>query len=286
MQRIYEHEHGQCSDEFSPVLKPRPAYGRAALTYGLIRFAMTSARQGYWDFLGNAIQSLGELAVLTGTDAIRPESVVACNLCGWSGRRFYPNTGAGYYERDCICPGCMASDRYRSLYEIMRRCTSVFTAGNRIVEVAPLRSLEAIFRSCPELDYVSFDIEHHAMERGDITNMRHDDDSVDWFICFHVLEHIPDEAAALAEIHRILRPGGSALLQVPVDWSASATREYGGPDPRDVRHVRRHGRDFANRIAAGGFDVDKIDPLGRLDLALISEAGLSPEPIFIARAIK
>ena len=260
-------------------------YGGAALTYGLIRFAMTSARQGYWDFLGNAIQSLGELAVLTGTDAIRPESVVACNLCGWSGRRFYPNTGAGYYERDCICPGCMASDRYRSLYEIMRRCTSVFTAGNRIVEVAPLRSLEAIFRSCPELDYVSFDIERHAMERGDITNMRHDDDSVDWFICFHEREHIPmrrrrspryigfcDRAAR----HRSRRQStgrhpphestGDPILVTCVMCDATAG--------------------FANRIAAGGFDVDKIDPLGRLDLALISEAGLSPEPIFIARAIK
>jgi SAM-dependent methyltransferase len=284
--RINENEHGQRSGKFAPLLKPRPAYGRAALACGLVRFALTSARQGYWDFLGNAVQSLGELALLTGADAVRHDGFVTCNLCGWSGRRFYPNTGAGYHEHDSICPGCMASDRYRSLYEIMRRCTSVFTPGNRIVEVAPLRSLETIFRKYPGLDYVSFDIELHAMERGDITNMRYRDDSVDWFICFHVLEHIPDEPAALREMHRILRPGGAALLQVPVDWAASATREYGAPDPRDVDHVRRHGRDFAERIAAAGFDVEKIDPVGRLDMALISREGLSPEPIFMARAVK
>jgi hypothetical protein len=286
LQRIYEHEHGQRSGGFSPLLKPRPAYGRAALTYGLFRFALSSARQGHWDFLGNAVQSLGELAVLTGADTVRHDSFVTCNLCGWSGRRFYPNTGAGYHEQDSICPGCMASDRYRSLYEIMRRCTSVFTPGNKIVEVAPLRSLETIFRRYPGLDYVSFDIELHAMERGDITNMRYENDSVDWFICFHVLEHVPDEAAALAEMHRVLRPGGSALLQVPMDWAASATREYGAPDPRDVGHVRRHGRDFAQRIAAAGFDVNKLDPVGRLDMALISREGLSPEPIFMATAVK
>ena len=46
------------------------------------------------------------------------------------------------------------------------------------------------------------------MEWGDITAMRYADRSVDWFICFHVLEHIPDEGAALAEIAVSCAPEG------------------------------------------------------------------------------
>lgn len=271
---------------FVPELLPRPIFGRARLAYRFIRFAYKSAHPGYWDFAGNAVRSFVDLVLLTASDTLLRHDKVTCNLCGWSGGRFYPNTGPGYDERDCICPGCMASDRYRSLFEVLRRHTSAFRAGSRVVEVAPLRSLERMFLAHSELNYTSFDIERHAMEIGDITNMHYDDSSVDWFICFHVLEHIMDEVAALDEIRRVLRPGGSAVFQVPIDWEAPSTREYGAPDPRDVNHVRRYGLDFARRVAVRGFSVNGIDLVDSFGPSLISRAGLSPEPIFVASVIK
>jgi SAM-dependent methyltransferase len=268
------------------ILTPRPLYGRAVMAFGLTRFGTWSARLGYWDFVANAARTLAELVVRTCSDAVWPRHAVVCNFCGWAGRHFYRNTGPGYDEANSICPGCLASDRYRSLFELLRNKTSAFESGSRVVEVAPLRSLETIFRVSPGVDYTSFDIEQRAMERGDITNMRYETDSVDWFICFHVLEHLPDEATALDEIHRVLRAGGSAVFQVPVDWDAASTREYGAPDPRDVGHVRRHGRDFGQRIAEHGFAVDQITAGSYLSSRLIFQAGLSPEPIYVARAIK
>lgn len=278
--------HGNNFENIKSALVPRPIYGRAVLTYGLVRFAWTSAWNGHWDFVGSALHSLGALVIRTGADAFLREKFVECNLCGWSGRLFYPNTGPGYNEPRSMCPGCLASDRYRSLFELLRLQTSAFEPGSRVVEVAPLRSLEKIFLSQPQLDYTSFDIERHAMERGDVTSMRYGDDSVDWFICYHVLEHIPDEKAALSEIHRVLRPGGSALFQVPIDWAAPATREYPAPDPRDVGHVRRHGRDFGKRIADRGFEVVQVELGELLGAALVAKGGLSSEPIFMAKAIK
>lgn len=279
-------ECGRSSELIRPELMPRSMYGRARLAYRLTRFAISSARQGYWDFVGNATRSFVILMSLAAVDGARHKRIVTCNLCGWAGRRFYPNTGPGYNERDSICPGCLASDRYRTLFEILRECTSIFEESNRIVEVAPLRSLEKVFLTHSGLNYTSFDIERHAMERGDITKMRFDDHSVNWFICFHVLEHIPDEVAALTEIHRVLTAGGSAVFQVPIDWGAATTREYPAPDPRDVNHVRRYGRDFAKRISVHGFALEQIDVAAALGASRISEAGLSTEPIFVARAIK
>lgn len=44
------------------------------------------------------------------------------------------------------------------------------------------------------------------------------DESVDAVTSFTVLEHVPDERAALAEMHRILRPDGRLILSVPNRW--------------------------------------------------------------------
>lgn len=44
------------------------------------------------------------------------------------------------------------------------------------------------------------------------------DGSVDATVCFEVLEHVPDEAVALEEIRRVLKPGGDLVLTVPNKW--------------------------------------------------------------------
>lgn len=44
------------------------------------------------------------------------------------------------------------------------------------------------------------------------------DASFDAVLCTEVLEHIPDPAETLREIHRVLKPGGKLLLTIP--WSA------------------------------------------------------------------
>ena len=45
-----------------------------------------------------------------------------------------------------------------------------------------------------------------------------DDASIDHVICSEVLEHIPDDAAFLKEIHRVLKPQGSLTISVPRAW--------------------------------------------------------------------
>jgi hypothetical protein len=73
------------------------------------------------------------------------------------------------------------------------------------------------------------------------------------------------------------------VLQVPIDWHVESTVEYPGPNPRDVGHVRRHGRDFAQRVASRGFEVQAITASSVLGREPFSRHGLSDEPIFIAR---
>jgi len=252
------------------------------MTYRLLRHIVRSACTGDRDFVRDGIESLARIPLLTIRDLVGPD-VRECNICGWTGRDFYPNTGPGYHERATACPGCSCQDRHRSLLALLVATTTLFAPGTRVVEVAPMRGFESLLRLQQEIDYTSFDLARHAMERGDITGMRFPTGSVDYFICFHVLEHIPDEHLALAEIRRVLKPGGVAVLQVPVDWHVPTTREYPAPDPRDVGHVRRHGADFPERIASAGFDVAGRSVLDVFTPATVSRFGMSPEPIFFAR---
>ena len=60
------------------------------------------------------------------------------------------------------------------------------------------------------------------MEKGDITAMHYAAESCDYFLCFHVLEHVPDDIAAIREIFRVLRPGGqgsaAGLCPLIIHW--------------------------------------------------------------------
>jgi len=265
------------------MISSHPMKTSARITYRLLRHVFRSTRSGDFDFVHEGVESLARMPLLAIHELVGSH-VRECNVCGWTGSSFFPNTGPGYHELTTICPGCMCQDRHRSLLALLLATTTLFTPGTRIVEVAPMRGFESLLLSQQGLDYTSFDLERHAMENGDITAMRFATDSVDYFICFHVLEHIPDERLALAEIRRILKPGGVAVIQVPVDWDVSATREYPAPNPRDVGHVRRHGADFPERIASAGFDVAGRSVIDVFDPAIIERFGMSTEPIFFASA--
>ena len=249
------------------------------MEYRTLRHIARSARQGYGDFVRQGLESALRIPILSVADLSRRD-LHECNICGWSGRTFYPNTGPGYHEMAVACPGCSSQDRHRSLLALILAETDLFAGSRRVVEVAPMRGFERLMRMQDDLDYVSFDLERHAMERGDITAMHYETDSVDYFICFHVLEHIPDADTALKEILRILRPGGQAIAQVPVNWDLEVTQEYSAPDPRDVGHVRQYGKDFAAKLSAAGFDVRGVSVAEHLDEAVIGRFGLSPEPVF------
>lgn len=276
----------------SASLEPlRPGVGRRIMVERLrlcVRWGQFMARsiaRRDFDFAANAIRAEARLACLWALDALPHRSSVACNICGWHGRVFYPNVGPGYDEPATICPGCGCLDRHRALLYLLRETTDFFDAPNRVIEVAPPRRFQELCLARPGLDYTSFDIARFAMERGDLTAMRFADDSADYFLCFHVLEHIPDEDAAIREIMRVLKPGGTLVMQVPVDWELDATYEYEEPDPREVDHVRRYGRDLPVRLRSHGLQVDLRSAKDHLDQVDICRFGLSTEPIVFARRL-
>jgi len=162
--------------------------------------------------------------------------------------------------------------------------TKFFSPDTFVIEVAPPRNFQKYcLKQKNNKNYISFDIEHYAMEKGDIMQMGYQDGIVDYFLCFHVLEHVENDLQALSEIRRVLKPGGLAILQVPIDWQLAATYEYPAPNARDACHVRRYGRDFAQRISLCGFEVSEVSVGKCTTESEIRRFGLSREPVFFAK---
>ena len=95
-----------------------------------------------------------------------------------------------------------------------------------------------------------------AMRVLDIQAIAVPDASYDCVVCSHVLEHA-DDAKALCEIYRVLKPGGVALIMLPVIEGWATTYEnpaVTSPEDRKKRHygqadhVRYYGADMRNRI--------------------------------------
>jgi len=71
-------------------------------------------------------------------------------------------------------------------------------------------------------------------------------------VCSEVLEHIEEDEAALREMRRVLKPGGSLILTVP------AHHRYWGFDDEFAGHQRRYDLpDFYRKIRALGFEIPK-----------------------------
>lgn len=99
----------------------------------------------------------------------------------------------------------------------------------------------------------------HCLTRGftRITQARaealpHADGTYDLVTALDVVEHFDDDVAALREIHRVLRPGGTALVFVP------AFMWLWGPQDDVSEHRRRYTRpQIVERLRQAGFEVQR-----------------------------
>jgi SAM-dependent methyltransferase len=207
-----------------------------------------------------------------------------CPACGTTVSRFAPYGVA--LRPDAQCPGCGSLERHRALWLYLQRQTAFFDRSLRVLLIAPDPMLDAEGRR-RHPDFLSIDLAPgFAMRRMDLTALELPDEDRDLVIAYHVLEHIPDDQAAMREIRRVLKPGGIALLEVPV--SEGATDERYASAPPEVRaehygqpdHVRQYGRsDFEARLLAHGLEPEAIR-VGDVMPADVESAALDPDEIF------
>jgi 2-polyprenyl-3-methyl-5-hydroxy-6-metoxy-1,4-benzoquinol methylase len=114
----------------------------------------------------------------------------------------------------------------------MTQKTSLFDGNQKkMLHVAPEPELSQLFQKADYINYLSADLSApNAMVKMDITDIQYPDNTFDVIYCSHVLEHIPDDRKAMREFYRVLKPGGWAIVQVPV----TAESEETGSEPWEL----------------------------------------------------
>jgi SAM-dependent methyltransferase len=203
-----------------------------------------------------------------------------CPCCGGRFRTFRAFHG----RPDVYCPGCDSLERHRLLTLYLRNKS--YLAENRpltLLHFAPEEALERSLRAFSGIRHVTVDLESPRAElKMDITDLDLASDSADVIICSHVLEHVDDDRRAMAELYRVLKPGGRALVMCPVDEHRAETFEDPSvTDPAERErlfwqsdHVRIYGADLADRLAEAGFGVQVVDYVEQLPPDVVSRCRL------------
>lgn len=207
-----------------------------------------------------------------------------CPICEYQGLFI----AAGHPPRwNARCPNCDSRERHRLAYLYYQQAGIGPGHDLKILHFAPESFVQKSMGD--DSGYITTDpIMPGVDRREDMTALSFEDESFDIAIAHHVLEHIRDDRAAIAEMYRVLQPGGRAILSVPQNWSRIETWEdesivgeservsaFGARD-----HKRFYGRDFEKRLGRAGFEVDVF----RMPPADEVRYGLSrDEAIYVAR---
>jgi SAM-dependent methyltransferase len=192
---------------------------------------------------------------------------VACPVCGKTFRKFLPYGYTRTNKDNRLCPNCLSLERHRLLWMYLDRQTDYFNRRIEVLHIAPEQPFIKRFRKNSQWKYVTADLLSPIADvKTDIRDMKEfAEETFDLVICNHVLEHIDDEQKALAELKRILKSGGKAILQVPIDYSLEHTFEDDRITDKKERerifgqydHVRVYGRDYPERLQQAGFEVEE-----------------------------
>ncbi len=211
---------------------------------------------------------------------------VTCPGCGKSFRKFLPYGKSGADNR--LCPNCLSLERHRLMWLYWSEYSDFFTSPKKVLHVAPEQPFIKRFKKAENIDYTTADLVSPIADlHFDIMSIPLPNESYDYVICNHVLEHVENDFTAMKEFYRILKKDGTAILQVPINNNLTETYEDSSiTDPLEREkhfgqydHVRWHGLDYPERLKSVGFKVEEFDIKKHLPTEMIEKYRLDPNEI-------
>ena len=175
----------------------------------------------------------------------RAKEQFECPLCGYKGP-FVDLSGFAGDRKHAKCPQCAALERHRLQYLAVKNVLKNMNVSEmKMLHVAPetffKKMFSRLFGAYETADLLMKDVDHKV----DLQNLPFKDETYDVIFASHVLEHIADDRRAIAEIRRVLKPTGVAILPVPI--VCEKTIEYPQANPYEAYHVRAPGLDYFER---------------------------------------
>ena len=131
-----------------------------------------------------------------------------CNVCETKLRKFIILDNGNK-----LCPNCGSLPRTRRLWDLIK----FDLEGKTVLHFSPSNSLNQRIVKSNVKKYITTDYEgeFQADEQYDIQAIELPDNSIDIVLCYHILEHIPNDRDAIDELYRTLKPGGVCYIQTP-----------------------------------------------------------------------
>lgn len=207
-------------------------------------------------------------------------------ITGKSYRKMLPY-GRVRSRANALAPHSLSLERHRAVWAYMKRETKFFEVPLRMLHLAPEYCYLTRFKKQDNLDYVTGDLnspwaDHHF----DCHDIPFESDSFDVVMANHLLEHVQDDRRVMREFHRVMKPGGWGIFQVPINYKDAQTAEDPNvTDPMERErlywqqdHVRLYGHeDYPSRLRDAGFEVTVVDMRTLLGEELYERFGLGEE---------
>jgi SAM-dependent methyltransferase len=227
----------------------------------------------------------------TRVDRLPVATGVECPLCRGTFEAFLP---AG--RRDgVICPGCGSRERHRAAWLVLEERPDLLAEAGSLLHFAPESYVRDVLAATPGLRYITADLVPGRADLPlDVTDLKLPDEAFGAVLCSHVLEHVSDDRAAMRELRRILRPGGWAIVMVPLDIRLEST--YEDPEITDPEgrvkaflqfdHVRLYAPDIAVRLREAGLEVEEVPVAKRVGAEHARRYGLlASDHVFLCRKV-
>tara|TARA_Y100000991_G_C21864586_1_gene302411 strand:- start:28 stop:699 length:672 start_codon:yes stop_codon:yes gene_type:complete len=181
--------------------------------------------------------------------------------------------GYNKIRNNVLSPSTYSLERHRLLWLYLKNETSFFKAKLKVLHFAPESALMNQFKKLKNLTYDTIDLNSPIADiKADICDLPFLDNSYDFILCNHVLEHIVDDNKAIRELYRVLKKNGIGIFQVPIDYNRDTTFEDFSVTNKKERnklfgqydHVRIYGLDFFDRLQKAGFSVERCEYTSKL----------------------
>lgn len=176
--------------------------------------------------------------------------------------------GYNNLRKNALSPSTFSLERHRLLWLYLKNETGVFSKKIKLLHFAPEQAFYKSFKKLSNIQYDTIDINSPlAMIKADICDLPIKDNTYDFILCNHVLEHILDDNKAISELYRVLKKDGVGIFQVPIDMKKEFTFQDDSITDKKERnkifgqydHVRVYGKDYFTKLKNAGFKVEEVD---------------------------
>jgi SAM-dependent methyltransferase len=211
-------------------------------------------------------------------------------------RTYFTNfINSGKYK---VAPVWGTRNHHRLIWLYLENETNLLKKENILLHIVPEYGIWKRLKSTAIIEYHPVELilngKGEYMKGSpvvDLTRLDYAGNTFDFIICNYILDHIQDDARAIKEMFRVLKPNGMALITVPnyqPDKDTIEDESITKPKERkkyfgEWNHYRKYGKDLTARLQNAGFEVTEEDYGRKFTKEEFETYGLFNDILFICR---